>query len=122
MSRGPGRWQRVLLDALEAHEAASVLAVTWRQFDPAGVPTRSDLVAVRRAAHRLRELGHVQLAWGLPDDEPNALLYVARLDADLGALGLDPWLSRDEAAERFRQDVARRDQEATLTRVMDGAA
>ncbi len=37
MSRGPGRWQRVLLEALEAHEAASVLAVTWHEFDPAGV-------------------------------------------------------------------------------------
>ncbi len=74
MSRGPGRWQRLLLEALEAHEAVSVLAVTWHQFDPAGVPSRSDLVAARRAAHRLRELGRVQLAWGVPDDEPNPLL------------------------------------------------
>lgn len=57
MSRGPGFWQRLLLDALEGTEAVSVSSAPWAASDS---PTRSDFVAVRRAAATLAQAGKVR--------------------------------------------------------------
>lgn len=55
MSRGPGRWQRALLEALDTHPIALVGRVTYNHLGRE--PTRSELVATRRAARRLVEDG-----------------------------------------------------------------
>jgi hypothetical protein len=55
MSRGPGRWQRVLLDALAEFDVLPVLTVAYNTLGRE--PTRSELVAVRRAARTLAEAG-----------------------------------------------------------------
>lgn len=52
MSRGPGRWQRAILDALGEAEA---VVVTNPDF------TTAEQVAVRRAAHRLAADGRIVL-------------------------------------------------------------
>ncbi len=58
MSRGPGRWQRVLLDALTTHDLGTVGTIAENHL---GRPaSRSEMVAVRRAARRLAETGCVQ--------------------------------------------------------------
>ncbi len=54
MSRGPGRWQRAILDALTASEWILLCDVL-----PPG-PTRAQLLACRRAANRLEAQGLVQ--------------------------------------------------------------
>jgi hypothetical protein len=51
MSRGPGRWQRAILDELQRREVFYV-----RELLPA-TPTRSEQLAVIRAAHRLAHRG-----------------------------------------------------------------
>lgn len=51
MSRGPGRWQRAILAALDKHD---VVPIGDLCEDVLGRPAvRSELVAIRRAAHRL---------------------------------------------------------------------
>ena len=52
MSRGPGRWQRAILDAVSEHGAA---VLTREGSAP------SDQNAVRRAAYALERAGRVQL-------------------------------------------------------------
>ena len=55
MSRGPGKWQREILSAVTKHGAVwlkSLLPVTV---------TRSDHVALLRAANRLNEAGQISL-------------------------------------------------------------
>lgn len=81
MSRGPGRWQRAILDNLAASESL-VLVHRGR--------THSERVAILRAAHTLEERGMVQLAsevvWGRPHvvawavgtTPPESLLFVGR--------------------------------------------
>jgi hypothetical protein len=57
MSRGPGRWQRALLECLEQSEIVNVGAV-WKQLDrPA---TRAEEVAGRRAARELVRQGRAR--------------------------------------------------------------
>jgi hypothetical protein len=53
MSRGPGRWQRAILDELQRREVFYL-----REVLPA-TPTRSDRLAVVRAAHRLARQGRL---------------------------------------------------------------
>ena len=55
MSRGPGLWQRVLLDALTSHDVVPVGTVVHNDLGRPG--TRAELVAARRAAGRLAEDG-----------------------------------------------------------------
>lgn len=55
MSRGPGRWQRVLLAALREHALVSVRAATMSELQRE--PTRPEMVAARRAARTLAEAG-----------------------------------------------------------------
>ena len=55
MSRGPGRWQRVLLDLVESHDAVPVADAVHSELGRE--PTRSESVAARRAARLLAEQG-----------------------------------------------------------------
>ena len=54
MSRGPGRWQRMILDAVEANPVGGV--VLTRADDPHSVQN-----AVRRAANQLEKAGRITL-------------------------------------------------------------
>lgn len=58
MSRGPGRWQRALLDALEVDDVVVVNRVTAAVVGPDA--TRATHVAFRHAARRLAEEGRVR--------------------------------------------------------------
>lgn len=60
MSRGPGRWQRLLLEALEDHTLVPVSYVVYNNADS---PTRSDHVAARRAARRLVKEGKARATY-----------------------------------------------------------
>lgn len=50
MGRGPGAWQRLILDALRHTEAVPAVVVATARY---GNPERSDYVAVRRAIKAL---------------------------------------------------------------------
>lgn len=58
MSRGPGRWQRVLLDALEHHDLGTVGTIVENHLGRK--PSREELVAARRAVRRLVEDGRIE--------------------------------------------------------------
>ena len=55
MSRGPGRWQRAILDELQRRERFFVRELLGYTY------TRSDRLAVARAAHRLAAQGKLTL-------------------------------------------------------------
>lgn len=55
MSKGPGRWQRLLLTALDGNALVSVRAVAMQELQRD--PTRPEIVAARRAARTLAEAG-----------------------------------------------------------------
>ncbi len=61
MSRGPGRWQRALLAALDTHDVATVARVAYNHLGRE--PSRPELVAVRRAARRLVEGGEARAVY-----------------------------------------------------------
>lgn len=61
MSRGPGRWQRALLAALDEHPVVPVRDVTLEVTD--GAATRPQHVAARDAAHRLHRSGRVRAGY-----------------------------------------------------------
>lgn len=58
MSRGPGRWQRVLLAALRDNEAILVVGVACQHLGRN--TTRAEEVSVRRAARALAESGQAR--------------------------------------------------------------
>lgn len=58
MSRGPGRWQRAILDALSEYEVGDVLTIAYNFLDRD--PSRAEMVAARRAVRRLAEDGQVR--------------------------------------------------------------
>jgi hypothetical protein len=93
MSRGPGRWQQVLLEALEASEEVCVL---WKACEYLGrEPTRTEYSAVNRAAHTLAQQGQARTA------------YVRSKGAD-GRLSYCLWLLRpDIEPDRTRLPVGR---------------
>jgi hypothetical protein len=57
MSRGPGRWQRAILEALEAHDYIFLWHILPRGH------TRGQRFACHRAAQRLAKKGLVTLEW-----------------------------------------------------------
>jgi len=61
MSRGPGRWQRVLLSLLQENAYVPIIDAVKILMD--GSPKRTDLVAARRAAKRLAESGRAQAVY-----------------------------------------------------------
>ena len=61
MSRGPGRWQQVLLDGLEHSPFIGVGGTLWAHLGREA--TRSEEVACRRAAQRLCETGQARAVY-----------------------------------------------------------
>ncbi len=105
MSKGPGRWQRVLLDALEESPFIGVGGTVWAHLDrPA---TRSEEVAARRAAKRLAETGQVRAIYRrLPRvDSKNEThqLVLTRLDylmpSDLVPINASQWVDTRTAGQ-----------------------
>jgi len=101
MSRGPGVWQRLLLDALEGVEAVNVSTAAYALRGPR--PARADFVAVRRAARALAEAGKVRAVYVyLPTHDESRMtpqLVVTRPDSDIQgntepAGGMPPWAIR----------------------------
>lgn len=85
MSKGPGRWQRILLDALGEHDFVGVGATVWGHL---GRPaTRSEEVAARRAAKSLVEAGRARAIYRrvLTVDEKRKThqLVLTRLDSTM---------------------------------------
>ena len=82
MSRGPGRWQRAILQILAA---GSPVAITHADF------THAEQNALRRAANRLEAHGKLKLTSQSLDGHPRLVAYP--LDADAPAvrvvMGLD---------------------------------
>jgi hypothetical protein len=70
MSRGPGKWQRAILAALEDGDygRTAILDVVW---NATGELRRTDLVAARRALRRLAETGQCRAIylWDYPLDK-----------------------------------------------------
>jgi hypothetical protein len=98
VSRGPGRWQRVLLDALEQYDAVGVGATVWEHL---GRPaTRSEEVAARRAARRLVEAGKARAIYRrvitVDEKRHTHQLVLTRVDScmrtDLIPLNASPWV------------------------------
>lgn len=105
MSRGPGRWQRALLAALEEHDVVVVEHVTAAAVGPDA--TRAAYVAFRHAARRLAEDGRVRALYRMAPDadgrRSSPHLAVARLTSTamgVPGVGLDPaWVSPQPLAE-----------------------
>ncbi|GGA59354.1 hypothetical protein GCM10011490_06690 [Pseudoclavibacter endophyticus] len=72
MSRGPGRWQRAILDTLAEHEA---VAVTHPSH------THAEQNAIRRAAYKLEAAGKINLVAQRVDGRPRLVAY--RPDSDV---------------------------------------
>ena len=96
MSRGLGAWQRLILAALQHTEAIPVGMVATVRY---GNPTRSDLVAVRRAAKSLAEATKVRAIymWVPTWDESRFTpqLVVTRPDSDIQGNAFPPGGDRD---------------------------
>ena len=61
VSRGPGRWQRALLDAVVEYEVVPVADVA--ETVVGREPTRAELVAIRRAAAQLARDGALRCTY-----------------------------------------------------------
>lgn len=107
MSRGPGRWQRAILDELQRREVFYV-----RELLPSP-QTRSDQLAVLRAAHRLAQRGQLAISaghWGWSTRakwtgdrlESLGAVIVARHDVVIDRIGLR--LARELEATQAWQD------------------
>lgn len=95
VSRGPGRWQRALLAALDRRDP--VLVADAVEDELGRVPTRAEMVAGRRAAHSLdlfgRNVAHVTRVWtrdagGRPQPHLALTRDAARIRRDLIAWAL----------------------------------
>lgn len=86
MSRGPGRWQRIILDLLEDREAFPLSKTVAHEVLKKPL-TDAEYSALQRAAHLLRDGGRLQLAlaWGKTYDgkRRTAVRWVARPDVAL---------------------------------------
>ena len=82
MSRGPGRWQRLILDSLES--GASVV-ITHPDF------STSEQVAIRRAAYRLEEEGRIRLTSERVAGRPRLVAYPleGEMTAPRHVIGMD---------------------------------
>lgn len=79
-----GRWQTLILDALNAER---LVPVSWLAVDALGRPlTRAEYNALLRSAHRLAERGEIQLARVTELDargQQNVVLLAVRPDVVL---------------------------------------
>ena len=118
MSRGPGRWQRLLLAELDEYDVVPVSYVARAQAAD-GRPSRSDLVAIRRAAKQLTITGKARAIYRWGEDlngTRKGLLCLTPADSDIPssyrALSGEPdWLAESsettEVLEQRRQDRIR---------------
>ena len=82
MSRGPGRWQRLILDSLET---GAPVAITHPDF------STSEQVAIRRAAYRLEEEGCIRLTSERVAGRPRLVAYPleGEMPEPLNVTGMD---------------------------------
>lgn len=81
MSRGPGRWQRAILEALEANPTSGVVVTDG---------SASEQAARRSAANRLERRGLVVVASVKVDGRPRLVAYLpGRAPAFRHVVGLD---------------------------------
>lgn len=101
MSRGPGRWQRVVLDAIKDtdYEVFPILAIAYTHLGRAA--TRSEAVAARRAVKTLALAGKVRAIYS------SSQLCVTRPDSTIAsrypridAPGWVVWVDGKTARER----------------------
>jgi hypothetical protein len=88
MSRGPGRWQRMLLAELDQNEVVPVREVIFTHLGR--TPTRAEEVACRRAAHQLALSGQVRVVTGFCHNKHGheiGVLTVTRPDSTYGPPG-----------------------------------
>jgi hypothetical protein len=113
VSRGPGRWQRLLLASLEESDLVVAVHVVYHHLGRS--PTRAEMVAVRRAVRRLAERGEVRAiyVWGEDSVTQRAdlLLAITRPDGSQKSIPVghkvpawisgekNPQLSEEEAEE-----------------------
>ncbi len=102
MSRGPGRWQRVLLEGLARSSEVVVLYELHDHLERA--PTRAELVAARRAARRLAETGQARAIYGWGQDTATGrrdqlLILTLPNHRDVRSIPMGrtvpPWISED---------------------------
>ena len=82
MSRGPGRWQRLILDSLET---GAPVVITHPDF------STSEQVAIRRAAYRLEEEGRIRLTSERVAGRPRLVAYPleGEMPEPLNVTGMD---------------------------------
>jgi hypothetical protein len=68
VSRGPGRWQRLLLDHLAEYDLVPVRVVVNNAVWPDAL-SRADMVSARRAAHKLVATGRAKAEYLLRCDD-----------------------------------------------------
>lgn len=82
MSRGPGRWQRLIIDSLES---GAPVVITHPDF------STSEQVAIRRAAYRLEEEGRIRLTSERVAGRPRLVAYPleGEMPEPLNVTGMD---------------------------------
>jgi hypothetical protein len=113
ISRGPGRWQRVILDALAQHTDYDIFGVyALVEEHLQRTPTRSELVAARRAVKTLAIAGKIRAIYHphpTIDGREAPELTVIRPDADIyiprGRAAKADWITSrgDRKTERERR-------------------
>lgn len=84
MSRGPGRWQKIILQRLEQEDGFLLLNCLLAHLERP--PTRSELSAMSRAATLLAKRGGCTLGriWGRKsNDQRAALVWVCRVGSTI---------------------------------------
>jgi hypothetical protein len=90
MSRGPGRWQKVILSHLEREEGSLLVNLLWEPLQRE--PTHTEYSAVCRAATLLAKQGtcQVERIWGMNSvGHRAALVWVCRPESDLPGRALE---------------------------------
>jgi hypothetical protein len=103
MSRGPGRWQRIILALLEDYEGFVPRAELQTENDP----SHSQYTAVLRAAHALAKQGKCKIAYVWAENRNRRItpqVFVFRPDTDLETLEVD---RADVRYERRRRGLPR---------------
>lgn len=106
MSKGPGRWQRAILDAIQdaEYDLFPVQSIAYEHLDRE--PTRAELVACRRAVKTLAIAGKVRAVYER-FTESACELCVTRPDAGIvsfgrrNAPGWITWLDGNTSRERW---------------------
>jgi hypothetical protein len=117
MSRGPGRWQRVILQALAENTDHDIFGVYALVEEHLGrTPTRSELVAARRAVKTLaiqRKVRAIYRSEYRVNDWSGPHLCVIRHDADfkIGPLGrggaISDWITCPDGKTELERDENR---------------